>query len=257
MRKFPSISITFLGLALSFGLVACNDDGGDDGMADGTGDGDGDGDQTGDGDGETGDGDGDETGDGDPGCFEAPDVCLRFVSCIGDILPEQQDAVSDEYGEGGSCWCSGEDKAQECYSTCVNQLDAAIEQFPTASACHPKSCGLDELDPEQPYGPVVNGSCPEWSGLEQIPLNNPFGIAGSVCSPPCSGIAQSCPDHTQTVAEGTCYLTVGDTNYCVSRCWVNSVDIFPSGTQCQCGATCQPVGGADGEGNLRGVCTFE
>jgi hypothetical protein len=260
MRKFPLISITFLGLALSFGLVACGDSG-DDGMADGTDTNNGDGDQTGDGDGDqTGDGDGDGDpgdGDGEPFCYEAPEECLRFIECIGEIVPSQKEMVASDYGEGGSCWCSGEPKAQECYSTCIAQLDAAIDNFPTESACHPKSCKLEDLDPSQPYGPVVNGSCPTWNGNQQIPLNSPFGIPGSVCSPPCSGIAQTCHNHNQTVAQGTCYLTVGGTNYCVSRCYVNSVDIFPSGTQCQCGATCQPQGGADAEGNLRGICTFE
>ena len=101
MRRFPLISITFL--ALSLGLVAC-DNGNDEGteMA---------GDTTGDGDGDTGDGDGD-TGDGDTGaCFDAPEMCLRFVECIGEIVPEQQSVVEEQYGADGSCWCGTEDEA--------------------------------------------------------------------------------------------------------------------------------------------------
>ncbi len=253
MRKFRLISFIApaFGLALSLGLVACTDDGGDDEMAEETsGDGDGDEDPT------TGDGDGDDPTTGGE-CVEAPEECLRLVECIGEVLPAQQAAVEAEYGADGSCWCGTVDEINACFTTCLEQLDLAIDSFPTETACHPKSCSLEELDPSQPYGPVENGACPEWSGLEQIPLDQPFGIAGSVCSPPCSGVAQTCPDHNQTVAAGTCYLTVGDTNYCVTRCYVNSVDIFPSGTQCQCGARCQPQGGADGEGNLRGICTFE
>jgi hypothetical protein len=104
---------------------------------------------------------------------------------------------------------------------------------------------------------VSNNSCPAWNGASQLPVVNPFGLPGSVCAPACSGIAQSCPNHSQTAAPGTCYLAVGGTNYCVSRCYVDSAVIFPGSAQCQCGATCQPHGPSDGEGNLRGICTFE
>jgi hypothetical protein len=71
----------------------------------------------------------------------------------------------------------------------------------------------------------------------------------------CMGLSNICPHHTQTTAIGTCHLSVGQDNYCVSRCVVDS-NIF-GGAQCQCGATCQPEGAPDGEGNLRGICTFE
>ena len=245
MRKFPLISITFLGLALSFGLVAC--DGGDDEGSEAADD------TTGDGDGDETPGDGD--GDGDGECFEAPPECLRFVSCIGAIVPEQQAGVEAEYGAEGSCWCGTEDEAVECYQTCVAQLDLAIENNPTVSACHENSCALEDLDPTQPYGPITNNSCSDWNGNPQMPFQNPFGLEGGFCAPACSGLAMACPEHSQTSADGTCYIIVGEDSYCASRCYVDPTII--GGTQCQCGATCQPHGGADGEGNLRGICTFE
>ena len=46
-----------------------------------------------------------------------------------------------------------------------------------------------------------------------------------------------------------------DVNYCASRCYVDPE--FHGGHQCACGATCQPHGSQDGEGQLRGLCTFE
>jgi hypothetical protein len=255
MRRFPLVSITFLALSVSLGSSACKSPGEDEGTADAE-VGDGDGDQTGDGDGDqTGDGDGDQTGDGDPGCYPAPEVCLRFINCIGALVPDQLEMVEDQFGEGGSCWCGGEEMAQDCYATCVTQLDTAIMNNPTESACHENVCSLDELDAAQPYGPITNGSCPDWSGQPQMPMNSPFGIPGGFCSPKCSGLAMSCPEHTQTAADGTCYIIIGEDAYCVSQCWVDPTVV--GGTQCQCGATCQPYGGPDGEGNLRGICTFE
>lgn len=245
MRRFSLISITFLGLALSFGLAACD---GDDGNADAAGD------ST---DTNNGDGDGDNEGDGDDdgGCFNAPEECLRFVRCIGTLVPDQQSTVEGQFGEEGSCWCGTEAEAQDCYKTCVQQLNTAIKNNPTVSACHQNSCALEDLDPTQPYGPIVNGSCAEWNGKAQTPFQNPFGLPGGYCAPECGGIAKACPEHTQTSAQGTCYATVGDKSYCASRCYVDPTLI--GGTQCQCGATCQPHGPADGEGNQRGICTFE
>lgn len=254
MRRFPLLSITFLGLALSFGLVACTDDGGAEAAETNTENGDGDGD-----DDPTGDGDDDPTsegdGDGETGCFDAPEQCLRFVECIGGIVPEQQAVVEAEYGAEGSCWCGTDAEAQACFKTCVDQLDLALENNPTVSACHENNCALEDLDPEQPYGPITNGSCSTWNGNPQQPFMNPLGLPGGFCAPECSGIAKSCPEHTQTAAKGTCYLVGGGTSYCVSLCWVDPVVI--GGTQCQCGATCQPYGAPDGEGNMRGICTFE
>lgn len=245
MRRFPLISITFL--ALSFGLVAC-DNGKDDSSSENADD------TTGDGDGDSGDGDTGD-GDGEAGCFDAPAECLRFVECIGAIVPDQQATVEGQFGEDGSCWCGTEQEAQDCYKTCIDQLDTAIENNPTVSACHESKCSIDELDPEQPYGPITNGSCPDWNGKPQQPFDGPLGLPGGYCAPECSGIAMSCPEHTQTSADGTCYLIAGDKSYCVSLCWVDPTVV--GGTQCQCGATCQPYGGPDGDGNLRGICTFE
>ncbi len=245
MRKFPlnlpTILAQALGLTLSLGLVACDgDDGSSDTVADSTD--------------STGDGDGDSSGDGGE-CVDAPEECLRFVNCIGEIVPSQRETVESEYGVDGSCWCGSVDEINNCYATCVDQLNTAIKNNPTVSACHEKSCTLEELDPAEPYGPIIDGSCPDWNGNPQVPMEMPFGVPGGFCSPACSGIAQSCPEHNQTAADGTCYLSLGDTSYCVSRCWVDPTVI--GGTQCQCGATCQPQGGPDGEGNLRGICTFE
>ncbi|PRQ02910.1 hypothetical protein ENSA5_18480 [Enhygromyxa salina] len=224
------------------------------------GDGDGDGDDgDGDGDTTTGDGDGDGDGDtttGDGDCFEAPDPCLQFVSCIAALAPNQREIVEEQYGEGGSCWCgSTDEEAQACYTTCIAELETALEAVPTESACHEESCSLAELDPDQPYGPIEAGECPDWNGELQLPLQNPFGIPGGVCAPACAGLAEFCPDHSQTSAQGSCYLSVGDTNYCVSACYVDSTVL--GGNQCQCGARCQPHGSPDGEGNHRGICTFE
>lgn len=190
--------------------------------------------------------------DPDPGCYEAPAECLTFVNCIAALVPEQAEVVAQVFGEGGSCWCdSTEDEAQECFITCVEQLEAALDAEPTESACHEQSCSLDELDPNQPYGPAVNGECP----LGQTWLQSPFGIPGSYCAPPCEGLGNVCPQHDQTAAQGTCYIAAGEDTYCALRCWVDPKVV--GGTQCHCGARCQPQGAPDGEGNLRGLCTFE
>jgi hypothetical protein len=259
MRNSPLMTLTFLGLALSLSLAACDDkdDAGVDTMsADTTGDGDGDsGDGDGDGDGEAGDGDGD-TGD----CYEQPVECEQFVRCISALVPSQTEMVEAQYGASGSCWCGSESEAQGCYATCVSEIEKALEAAPTESACHENVCALDELDPDQPYGPIVNGACSPYiteqgTPIDQTPFMSPFGVPGGFCAPACSGLANYCPESSQTSAQGTCYISSGDSSYCISRCYVDSTIV--GGTQCQCGATCQPQGGADGEGNLRGICTFE
>jgi hypothetical protein len=197
--------------------------------------------------------DGDGDGDGDPACFEAPEECLRFVECIAALVPDQTEAVAELYGEDGTCWCEGEKQAQDCYTTCVEQLEIARSVNPTEPACHESSCALAQLDPNQPYGPIEDGVCPPWVGGAQTPFVNPVGLPGSYCAPECSGQGE-CPDHTQTAAEGSCELLIGDISYCALRCWVDPTII--GGNQCHCGARCQPYGGPDGEGNLRGLCTF-
>jgi hypothetical protein len=253
MRKFPLITATFLGLALLSSLSACQDDGGSgDSMMD----------TTGDGDGDTGDGDGDATGDGDGDqqCFEQPAVCEQFVRCIGAILPDQYETVEGQYGVNGSCWCDlDNDKAQTCLETCFDQVETAIKNNPTVAACHENYCTIDQLDPEQPYGPVVNGACEPYTGpqgdpIPQDPIVMPLNQPGSYCAPKCSGLANACPESNQTSAQGTCYLIQNNEEYCASVCYVDPTVI--GGTQCQCGATCQPTN-ADGEGNMRGICTFE
>jgi len=182
-----------------------------------------------------------------------------FVQCIGAIVPDQLASTDAKYGAEGSCWCGTQDEAIACYTTCIEQVEKARESNPTQQACHKSSCTLDELDPTQPYGPIQNGACPVWdpgSGTTytQVPVNNPFGVSGSYCSPPCTGIANTCTQHPQTSASGTCSLIVGGQEHCSLRCWVDSTVI--GGTQCHCGATCKPHGGPDGEGNLRGTCLF-
>ncbi|MFO7565167.1 MAG: hypothetical protein R6X02_21155, partial [Enhygromyxa sp.] len=193
-----------------------------------------------------------------PQCWDAPQRCLDFVTCAGAIIPDQLSAIEAQFGEGGSCWCgTTEAEAQACYQTCVQQLNQAILDNPTEPLCHGQYCPIEELDLEQPYGPVIDGACPDHRGSPQLPVTNPLGLPGSVCAPKCSGLANYCVDHTQTIAQGTCFLSVGEDNYCVSRCWVDPYHLGRTGTQCQCGARCQPQGPPDGEGNLRGICTFE
>jgi len=230
-----------LGLALSlFGLapLGCTDDGAADEM------------------GTTGDGDGDSNPTGGE-CFDQPEICAQFVRCLGALAPGQE--VEAEYGADGSCWCGTDEEAQECYKTCVDQVDAAIKSKPTESACHENYCTIDELDATQPYGPIVGGGCSDYTSAQgemiaQMPIESPFGVPGGFCSPACSGLANFCPDHPQTTADGTCYISIGEESYCVARCWVDPTII--GGTQCPCGAVCQPQGANDAEGNMRGLCTF-
>ena len=208
----------------------------------------------------SGDGDGDATTTGGE-CFNQPDLCAQFVRCIGALVPGQAEQVEAQYGEMGSCWCgSTEDEAQTCYETCFEQVETAIKNNPTVAECHENYCTIDELDTTQPYGPINGGSCDDFIGeqgdpIAQQPVDAPFGLPGGYCAPACSGLANYCPDHTQTTADGTCYLQLGDTAYCAARCWVDPTIV--GGTQCPCGATCQPQGAPDGEGNMRGLCTFE
>jgi hypothetical protein len=260
MRKLPLISSSFLGLALCLSACFGTDDGmmGDEETTNG-GDGDGD---SGDGDGDSGDGDGDSgDGDGDSGdCYEQPPECQQFVNCIGALAPDQRAIVEEDYGANGSCWCGTEQDAQGCYATCLSQLEMALQSSPTEKHCHESWCELEDLDPEQPYGPVVNGSCSDYISeqgepISQVAINGPAGVAGHFCSPKCSGLANYCPEHSQTSAPGTCYLVLGMDNHCITRCYVDSTIV--GGTQCQCGATCRPQGNPDGEGNMRGICTFD
>ena len=196
--------------------------------------------------------------DESPQCWSAPEECTQLLECVRASNPAQAQALEVQYGERGSCWCdTTQPEAQACYESCVDQLAQAIEQNPTEPLCHGQYCPIEELDPEQAYGPPIDGGCPDYNGGEQLLLEGPFGLDGSFCSPKCSGVANYCPDHPQTTAEGTCFLTVGDSNYCVARCWVDPLFLGESGTQCQCGAICQPYGSPDGEGNLRGICTYE
>jgi len=204
----------------------------------------------------------DAGGDGDPTCtanHEVPEDCLRFVECIGAIVPDQRASTEAKYGANGSCWCGSNEEAIACFKTCIDEVDKAREAHPTVQACHKSSCTLDELDQTQPYGPIQAGSCPAWNpgggvSYPQAPVTDPFGVVGSYCAPPCSGVTNACPQHPQTSASGTCSLLVGGSEHCSLRCYVDSTII--GGTQCHCGATCKPHGGPDGEGNQRGTCLF-
>lgn len=254
MRTFPLISSTLLGLVLALGATACGDSAGDEmATTDETTDGPGDGDPSGDGDPET---------TGPVGCFEQPEICAQFVSCIGGLVPAQLELVESQYGPEGSCWCGAtDDEAQACYETCIEEVDKAISGAgATVPQCHENWCTLDELDPDQPYGPVVGGACSPYKGpqgddITQFPMMAPAGVMGNYCAPLCSGIANACPEHNQTSAQGTCYLNGPDGPLCASRCYVDPTII--GGTQCQCGAICRPQGNPDGEGNMRGLCTFD
>ena len=196
-----------------------------------------------------------ESGESEGSCFDAPELCLKLVECIDAIAPSQSESAAAQFGEDGSCWCGTEDEAQACYETCFNQLELALENYPTEPACQDSYCTLDELDAEQPYGKPVDGACPNWGNDPQLVADAPLGLPGSVCMPECSGIAKYCPEHSQSSAEGVCYLASGGVDYCALRCWVDSTVV--GGTQCPCGARCQPHGAPDGEGNQRGICTFE
>jgi hypothetical protein len=210
--------------------------------------------ESGDGD---GDGDGDASGDGDgePVCGPVPEECQRFLACLEAILPSSVERAEAMFGVGGSCWCDTTPVAvDDCVETCLDQLDTAVAQYPTEPACHESSCTLGQLDPAQPYGPVVDGQCPDYAGVAQLPLENPAELEGTTCAPPCNGLLGWCPDHTQSSAQGTCYLTVDGADYCVNRCYVDPTHV--GGTQCQCGAICQPDGSVDSEGIMRGVCLF-
>ena len=106
----------------------------------------------------------------------------------------------------------------------------------------------------QPYSPVQGGSCTPFMGEDRFPFVDPAGLKGSYCAPPCTGIAKACPAVKNTSAEGTCFFITGDTEYCTAWC---RVDAPPGSPQCPCGATCQPYGPNDKDGNLRGVCLFK
>jgi hypothetical protein len=239
MRRFQILST--LALTLCAGVVACDggDDGGNDGVAEA--------------DTSSTDPTGSEaeaettanTDNTDGGCFEQPAECAQLIECFGKILPNQD---MSQFEAGGTCWCGTEQEALDCYNICVSQLEVAVEQNQTVGECHGRDCPLEELDAAQPYGPPpCSGDAMELQGLP---------VDGSYCAPPCGGFAKDCPEHSQTIAEGTCYWNGGDNGFCALWCYVDPY-IYASGTQCQCGATCQPYGGADGSGNQRGICTFE
>lgn len=191
-----------------------------------------------------------DTDTGADPCFETPPECERFLECFRAVAPEQPEPELD-------CLCGTEAEAAACKQACIDGLEQAIEARPTEPACHESSCGLGELDPDAPYGPVIDGACPLYgpSGSWQIPVIQPLGLPGHFCAPIHGGIANYCPDPPQTTAEGIGYLWVAPHSLCVSRCWVDPT--LYGGNQCQCGARCQPHGNPDGEGNLRGICTFE
>src|SRR5690606_13893766 len=74
------------------------------------------------------------------GCYPPHEICLRFIDCIGQVSPDQHASVQEMYGEGGECWCNDDAQAEQCYSTCVNELEKAIDAFPTAQMCHESWC---------------------------------------------------------------------------------------------------------------------
>ena len=192
-------------------------------------------------------------------CVPVPEICQRFLRCVDALVPEQSGPIGELLGEGSECWCDGDPaSAAACAQTCTEELDKALEVEPTEVACHASSCAIDEHDDTQPYGPILAGECnlylsgADW--LEQDPLYEPLGLAGSFCSPSCDGIALVCPDNAQTTAEGSCFIADPEGNQCVSRCFVDST--LHGGNQCPCGATCQPYGTPDGDGHVRGICTY-
>jgi hypothetical protein len=244
MRRFQ-IYLSLSLLASAAGVVACDDTDGEgtDDVADADADADGDGDGDDATDDATTDADTTDTGNG---CFTQPEECQRMIECLDVILPGQP---LEDFAVDGSCWCdSTQENAMGCYTFCLDQLDAAVTQNPTVGECHGRYCPVEELNTEEPYGPgPCNANETDLSGLP---------LAGHYCAPDCGGVSQTCPEHTQTIAQGTCMWTGNPSNLCALRCYVDPY-VFPSGTQCQCGATCKPYGGADGDGNARGVCTYD
>jgi hypothetical protein len=180
MRNPPLMTLTFLGLALSLSVAACDDKDDADTMGDGDS-------ETGDGDGDTGDGDPGD-GDGDTGeCYNQPPECEVFVRCIGALVPSQLEGVEQMYGAEGSCWCGTEDAAQGCYATCLSEVAKALESSPTESQCHDSVCGIEDLDPDQPYGPIMGGACTPYISeqgepIDQVPFMNPIGDRSSTAS---------------------------------------------------------------------------
>ena len=193
-------------------------------------------------------------GDGD-GCRDVPEECKRFVECAAVVMPSQAEFIADTYAEQGSCWCGTTfDEAQVCAEACRTQLAAAIEEEPTVRECHGRWCPIDELDEALGYGPSDNGVCPDYEGVPQV-LMDLSDFPGSYCAPPCVGSSATCPDHAQTSAQGICVLFGGPQDLCGLRCFIDPFVV--EGSQCQCGAICRPSGPPDGEGNLRGICTFD
>lgn len=188
--------------------------------------------------------DGSDSNDDSSNCFEQPAECGQLIECLAVLLPGQD---LGDFEPGGSCWCGTEEEAAACYQTCVDQLESAVADNPTLVECHGRYCPIEELEPNEPYGPppCANG----------LTLLDDLPVPGSYCAPACEGLAEACIEHSQTIAQGTCMWS-GNPNLCAMRCYVDPY-IFASGTQCQCGATCQPYGGVDGDGNARGICTFE
>ena len=106
----------------------------------------------------------------------------------------------------------------------------------------------------QPYSPVQAGACTPFDGQPRFAFVDPAGLLGNYCAPACLGVAQTCPDVAGTSAEGKCFFVKDGTQHCAAWCRIDA----PAGSaQCPCGATCQPYGPPDDDGNLRGVCLFK
>jgi hypothetical protein len=72
-----------------------------------------------------------ESADG-PECYPPAEVCEELLACLAVVLPDVD--VSD-FEADGECWCNGPEQASECEQTCISQLEAAEENYPTIEEC--------------------------------------------------------------------------------------------------------------------------
>lgn len=70
--------------------------------------------------------------DGNPECSPPASECEELLACLAVVQP---DADVSDFEAGGSCWCSGPAQASECEQTCITQLAAAEETYPTVEEC--------------------------------------------------------------------------------------------------------------------------
>lgn len=67
------------------------------------------------------------------------DECIAYLACQAAVDAEQgSDGLSNlepTYGEGGSCWASTPEVADNCAQACLDGMDANLQFFPDISEC--------------------------------------------------------------------------------------------------------------------------